>query len=559
MAKTEINAHDLVIDYTVNKMGLIPLCAKYHIGKLKAKAVLEKNGIPLKKKGKQPLNEDFIIKDYKQRKYAEHDGYHYEAVDQHANFRTRDYMNAGGFLTSHIKKQYGIEIPTLYDRRLYYMRTGNYWWEQWFTIVEVKDREVKKCPYCDWETTDLENKSGVFEQHLRSIHNMSKMEYITEHPSEKPYFALVNPRLNRQMETDETKFIICQVCGQKMARISSEHLSKHGLTKKEYMDKFGVTETLSQDYKQRLSDSMKVTNENMTHSFSSAQEQEIKNFVSSLGFECETNRKILHGKELDIYIPSKGVAIEFNGNIWHSEKYGKNCKYHLWKLEECNKQGVKLIQIFEDEYALHKDIVFSKIKHILGCDCNAKKIGARKCQIEGIKMKEAEAFLNSNHIQGFSSSTSYLGLKYNNELIAVMTFLNENDGCWELNRFATKNGTICQGASGKLFTYFVKNFHPKEVKSFADRRWTLDGNNNMYTKIGFKLEGVLAPEYRYYNPHVDKYKRFHKFGFRKQILHKKYGLPLTMTELEMTKALGYDRIWDCGLFKYVWRAEDDEA
>ena len=28
-----------------------------------------------------------------------------------------------------------------------------------------------------------------------------------------------------------------------------------------------------------------------------------------------------------------------------------------------------------------------------------------------------------------------------------------------------------------------------------------------------------------------------------------------MTELEMTKALGYDRIWDCGLFKYVWRKE----
>ncbi len=25
-----------------------------------------------------------------------------------------------------------------------------------------------------------------------------------------------------------------------------------------------------------------------------------------------------------------------------------------------------------------------------------------------------------------------------------------------------------------------------------------------------------------------------------------------MTEKEMTKELGYDRIWDCGLFKYEW-------
>lgn len=27
----------------------------------------------------------------------------------------------------------------------------------------------------------------------------------------------------------------------------------------------------------------------------------------------------------------------------------------------------------------------------------------------------------------------------------------------------------------------------------------------------------------------------------------------TMTEHEMAKELGYDRIWDCGLLKYVWK------
>ena len=25
-----------------------------------------------------------------------------------------------------------------------------------------------------------------------------------------------------------------------------------------------------------------------------------------------------------------------------------------------------------------------------------------------------------------------------------------------------------------------------------------------------------------------------------------------MTETEMVQSLGYDRIWDCGPFKYVW-------
>ena len=44
--------------------------------------------------------------------------------------------------------------------------------------------------------------------------------------------------------------------------------------------------------------------------------------------------------------------------------------------------------------------------------------------------------------------------------------------------------------------------------------------------------------------------------FRKQILHKKYGFPLSMTEKEMITKLNYHRIWDCGLYKYVWRLKE---
>lgn len=67
------------------------------------------------------------------------------------------------------------------------------------------------------------------------------------------------------------------------------------------------------------------------------------------------------------------------------------------------------------------------------------------------------------------------------------------------------------------------------------------------------MDKVEYKDYKYYNPKVDRYKRFHKFGFRKQILHKKHGLPLSMTETEMARSLGYDRIWDCGLIRYVYR------
>ena len=92
------------------------------------------------------------------------------------------------------------------------------------------------------------------------------------------------------------------------------------------------------------------------------------------------------------------------------------------------------------------------------------------------------------------------------------------------------------------------------MKSFADRRWTLDKNNNLYTKLGFKLDEVLKPDYKYVIENVNK--RFHKFNFRKQILHKKYDLPLTMTENEMCNQIKAHKIWDCGLYKYIWKKED---
>ena len=70
--------------------------------------------------------------------------------------------------------------------------------------------------------------------------------------------------------------------------------------------------------------------------------------------------------------------------------------------------------------------------------------------------------------------------------------------------------------------------------------------------MGFKFDGYVEPDYKYYNPE-DGCKRQHKFGFRKARLNKKYGLPLTMTESEMTEKLGYIKVYDAGLIRYVWK------
>ena len=286
----------------------------------------------------------------------------------------------------------------------------------------------------------------------------------------------------------------------------------------------------------------------------SKKENEIFEFIKKTNLIIERcNRDILNGKELDIYIPSKQIAIEYNGLRWHSEGFGRDKWYHFNKTLKCNNKDIKLLQIFEDEYVEHKDIVLNKISHILGMQQDLPKIMGRKCHIEVISKEIAKAFLNDYHIQGYARSTVYLGASCEGKLIAVMTFKQEtkNSSQWELTRFASDYHYVCQGVGGKLFNWFIKHYNPSKIKSFADRRWTLNKENNLYVQLGFYLEKELKPDYEYVLKTNPK-KRFHKFNFRKQILHKRYGLPLSMSENEMTKELGYDKIWNCGLFKFIW-------
>ena len=193
-------------------------------------------------------------------------------------------------------------------------------------------------------------------------------------------------------------------------------------------------------------------------------------------------------------------------------------------------------------------MVIDKINHILRCNTEKTRIGARKCTVVEIDKKIAMEFLEKYHIQGYSSSSKCYGAYYKDTLVAVMTFIREEDGLWNLNRYSTNTDYIVQGMANKIFKYFIHNNYVASVKSFLDLRWGCPGNS-VYEKIGFVVDEIERPDYRY----VVDGKRLHKFNFRKDKINKKYGLPKTMTESEMVKKLGISRIWDCGLVRYVYQ------
>lgn len=288
-------------------------------------------------------------------------------------------------------------------------------------------------------------------------------------------------------------------------------------------------------------------------------ENEIAEYICGLIGEDKVIRHdrliMRNGKELDIVVPDFKLAIEFDGLVWHSEQFKEDKNYHMGKTEACEKHGYRLVHIFEDEWRDHKDIVCSKIRHMINCDEDKKCIGARKCIIKEVDTQNAKDFLGKYHIQGFGASTIYYGGYYNDELIGVMSFKRNSKDCndWELTRFATTDSYRLPGLADKMFKQFIKDWNPDSVKSFLDRRWNRPGNT-VYEKLGFKIDKIEKPDYSYV---INKgHDRVHKFLFRKQRLNKKYGFPLTMTESEMADELEAYKIWNCGLVKYLWRRKD---
>lgn len=262
------------------------------------------------------------------------------------------------------------------------------------------------------------------------------------------------------------------------------------------------------------------------------------------------DRKVIYPKEIDFYIPILNLAIEVDGLFWHSEIYKTN-KYHLEKTVELKKKQIRTIHIFEDEWNNHKELVKKKLKHILKCSSN-KKIYAKNCEIKKIQPTECNAFLNAHHIQGSSASYLKLGLYYKKLLVAVMTYStprvalgnNGKENFVELSRFCTNTDYIVIGAASKLLSYFIKNYNPTKIISYADLRWT-SFDDNLYKKLKFSFVKQTLPNHFW----CKNSKRYHRFNFTKGSLIKR-GYDKTKTVTQIMRELGYYRVWDCGHLKY---------
>lgn len=282
----------------------------------------------------------------------------------------------------------------------------------------------------------------------------------------------------------------------------------------------------------------------------SKEQKEVYDFIKSIynGEVIENCRNIISPKELDIYIPDKNFAVEYNGLYHHTydeNDFTKNDKKrHLKKTLECQKKGIQLFHIFSDEWINKKDIVKSMIKHRLGLTLN--KIGARKCEIRIVNKIDGTKFFKENHISGDSKGQIYFGLYYNEELISCLSLKEpiqkKYGNVFEIMRFANKLNTNIPGSFQKLFNKaieYAKIENKEAILTYADRRF---GEGLVYKQSGFSFIGTTPVDYWYVKKIGSINERLPRFKYRAQ---------KPLTEKQVAEKENVAPIYGCGSNIYL--------
>ena len=430
-----------------------------------------------------------------------------------------------------------------------------------FYMSAQKHLEGHGCPKCGIErrtkrqTCSLE----IFKERSKEIHG-SKYDYS-------------NVVLNKNLHTKIK--IVCPIHGE-FEQYAYDHLKGHGcpkcavekakLTFEDFLGKANIIHKGKYSYRQTILNGNK-TKISITCPFHGEFEQDVESHLKGCGcpkcansvskneqeiyeYCCgivgkekvkQRDRMVLNGRrELDIYVPSLKLAIEYNGILWHSEKYKKDKFYHLKKLEDCEKKGITLIQIFEDEYEYKKEIVLKKIKHMLTKQ-DFEEIN--NVHIQEISPKLTKKILEGYSLNGFVPSSVHIGLFHEKKLIGVGSFKKnkQQDNSWLITNIVCGEYYDQFGCKENIISFFIKNYHPSFVEVLIDRRWNGENEYKFYKKLDFEFEKFIAPSPKYVCTKFFGVKRFNRKEVSK---FKKEG---KIADEQIYK------IWDCGSTQFVWK------
>lgn len=364
---------------------------------------------------------------------------------------------------------------------------------------------------------DLISRKDIQDFRMKKAKETSYERYGTENPTGHP---LIREKIKETLKTNYgseytniNQIPVVQERKRQLAyaRHGVSHPSKLQEIKdkklKTYLDRYGVSSPF-QIYEP---------------TYTSKLEKEVVQYIKSIykGTVIENSQSIISPFELDIYIPEYKLAIEFNGNYWHSfENLSKNSNktkreiqfYHQNKFKMCENKGIILYSVWEYDWLrdVKKAIIQSQLRYLLHYrGTNYIKISGHKCELKRVPKIEARNFLNKYHIQGASLLYTQtgsdnlplnFGLYYRNELVSLMTFgkwRRGNIAEYEIFRLCNKFDTSIIGGPQKMFAAFLKIIKPKSVASYSS---CSVGTGRYHEKLGFKFVRFTEPAFVKINP-----------------------------------------------------------
>ena len=227
--------------------------------------------------------------------------------------------------------------------------------ENYFMTEEFKEKSRKTC----LEQYGVEYTGQIPESRIKS-RETTMQRYGVEHASQAPEVK------ERVRETNRKKF------GYDYASQNPEIKQKIIQT---CLERWGSESWFASEERARRAKAENWPRGRGGASFNrqSSYEFEIIDFIKTFyqGEIIHGTRQIISPYELDIYIPEKQFAIEFNGDYWHSdeviqEKYGMLAEeYHTTKEQLCADQNIRLMFVWEHEWLEDPEAIKEQIKNKL--------------------------------------------------------------------------------------------------------------------------------------------------------------------------------------------------
>ena len=195
------------------------------------------------------------------------------------------------------------------------------------------------------------------------------------------------------------------------------------------------------------------------------------------------------GHELDLWYPKERVAVEYNGEYWHSSANSKS-ENHILKTAICENKKIHLINIFERFWKNKEQRL--KIINILTNVLSPEKLLPVQGIVAEISEENARKFIRQNNIEGITRARFHIGTFQKDGLLINMLSYNIKEDILNICKFTTRTGYLEDYTI--LIDRLKQIYHPKIIKVSCNRLY-YDGS--IFLNIGFKKTGITKADFIY--------------------------------------------------------------